>query len=118
MYPSQLEFLKHIEDECVFIIKVSQGKTQGQILDDEILIKALVRSLEIVGEASKKVNDQLKVKYPQVDWKAMAGMRDKLIHDYFGIDYEIVIDAITKDIPELHSEIQRILNLEGNQSSK
>ena len=114
MYPSQLEFLKHIEDECVFILKVTQGKTQEQILGDEILIKALVRSFEIIGEASKKVNESIKTKYPQIDWKAMSGMRDKLIHDYFGIDYDIVFDAISHEIPELHHEIQRILKLEND----
>lgn len=54
MYPSQLEFIKHIEDECVFLLKVTLGKTQQQILDDEILCKAIERSLEIIGEASKK----------------------------------------------------------------
>ena len=101
MYPSQLEFIKHIEDECVFLLKVTLGKAQQQILDDEILCKAIVRSLEIIGEASKKVDEQLKTKYPQIDWKSMAGMRDKLIHDYFGIDYDIVLDAIANDIPDL-----------------
>jgi uncharacterized protein with HEPN domain len=115
MYPSQLEFIKHIEDESAFIIKVTQGKSKAQVLDDEILIKALVRSLEIIGEAAKKVNERIRAKYPQVDWKAMAGMTDKLIHDYFGIDYEIIFDAITSDIPELHLETQRILKLESGQ---
>ncbi len=114
MYPSHLEFIKHIEDECVFLLKVILGKTQQQILDDEILCKAIVRSLEIIGEASKKVDEQLKTKYPQIDWKSMAGMRDKLIHDYFGIDYDIVLDAIANDIPELHHEIKRLLSIENN----
>lgn len=114
MYPSQLEFIKHIEYECVFLLKVTLGKTQQQILDDEILCKAIVRSLEIIGEASKKVDEQLKTKYPQIDWKSMAGMRDKLIHDYFGIDYDIVLDAIANDIPELHHEIKRLLSIENN----
>jgi uncharacterized protein with HEPN domain len=79
------------------------------------MAKALVRSLEIIGEASKKVKDTLKSKYPQTDWKAMAGMRDKLIHDYFGIDYEIVFDAITREIPELYQEIIRIIKIESGE---
>ena len=112
MYPSQLEFIKHIEDECLFLSKVTKGKTQAAMLDDEILSKALVRSLEIIGEASKKVNEHMRSKYPQIDWKAMAGMRDKLIHDYFGIDYDIVFNAIFSDIPDLLSEIQRVLEIE------
>lgn len=115
MYPSQPEFIKHIQDECTYILKVTASKTKEQILNDETLIRALIRSLEIIGEATKKLSEQLKSRYPQIDWKDMAGMRDKLIHDYFGIDYEIVYDVITNHIPELHHEIQRILKLESNQ---
>ncbi|MBL7931698.1 MAG: DUF86 domain-containing protein [Bacteroidia bacterium] len=83
------------------------------MFNDETLTKALIRSLEIIGEASKKVDNQLKTKYPHIDWKDMAGMRDKLIHDYFGIDYEIVYDVIAHHIPELHHEIQRVLKIEA-----
>ena len=112
MYPSQLEFIRHIEDECSYILRVTTGKTKEYILNDETLTKALVRSLEVIGEATKNVNEQLKNRYPQIDWKDMAGMRDKLIHHYFGVDYEIVFDVITNHIPELHDEMQRIIKLE------
>jgi uncharacterized protein with HEPN domain len=114
MFPSQLEFLSHISDECVFIMDVTREKPLNEIINDETLKRALVRSLEIIGEATKKINESIKNTHPQVDWKAMAGMRDKLIHDYFGIDYEIVFDAINNDIPVLYSEIQRIINIEYN----
>jgi uncharacterized protein with HEPN domain len=115
MYPSQLEFIKHIEDECAFTLKVTQGKNKEQILDDEILTKAIIRSLEVIGEATKQLNNQLKNRYPQIDWKVMAGMRDRLIHHYFGIDYEIVFDAIINEIPELYHEIQRIIKIESGE---
>ncbi len=78
-------------------------------LDDETLKRAVVRSLEIIGEATKKLPEDFRIKYPDVNWKNMAGMRDKLIHDYIGIDYAIVWDVIKNKIPELHLQILKIL---------
>jgi uncharacterized protein with HEPN domain len=57
---------------------------------DETLKRAFVRSIEVIGEATRNIPIETRQKYPQVDWKAMAGMRDRLIHGYFGIDYDIV----------------------------
>lgn len=112
MYPSQLEFLQHIHEECCFILKSVDGKTDVEIYNDPVLSRAIIRSLEIIGEASKKISQDLKNKYPQVDWKDMARLRDRLIHHYFGVDYEIVYDVITKDIPELENELKRIIQTE------
>lgn len=75
--------------------------------------RAFVRSIEIIGEAVKKIPSEFKQKYPRIEWKAMAGMRDKLIHDYFGIDYEIVWDVVTNKIPTLRLKIKEILNKES-----
>ena len=114
MLPSQLDFLRHIEHECAFVLKISTNKTHRDIVDDELLSKGIVRSLEIIGEATKKLPDDLRISYPQIPWEEMAGMRDVLIHDYFGIDYDVVWDTITNDIPDLHHEIQRIIMMESN----
>ena len=89
-------------------------KACDEITADETLSKALVRSLEIIGEATKKIEPDLKQAYPHIDWKDMAQMRDRLIHHYFGIDYEIVYSTITSDIPDLLNELQRIINIEEN----
>jgi len=115
MYPSQLEFIRHIEEECAFILEVTDGKTKEEIFKDIVLSKALVRSFEIIGEATKKLDSQFKNNYPQIEWKVMAGMRDRLIHQYFGVDYDVVYNTITGDVPELYHEIQRIIRLESNQ---
>lgn len=112
MLPQQLDFLRHIEHECAFVKGVVQGKTQQDIIDNELLGKGIVRSLEIIGEATKKLPDDLRVNYPQIPWEEMAGMRDVLIHNYFGIDYDVVWNTVTKDIPELLHEIQRIISIE------
>ena len=102
MWASNLELVRHIFDECEFIITHTQGKTENQVLDDKVLLKALERSIEIIGEATKKLTDQFKNQHSSIEWKKIAGTRDKLIHDYYGIDYDIVWDILTTKIKELH----------------
>lgn len=111
MYKEPIEYLKHISDECQFILSfVDNGLTKDMFLNDEVLKRAVVRSLEIIGEATKKIPADFKLKRETVKWKNMAGMRDRLIHDYMGINYSIVWDVIKNKIPELHSQISAILN--------
>ena len=71
---------------------------------------AFVRSLEIIGEAAKKIPDDFRARYPTVEWRAMVGMRDRPIHDYFGVDYQLVWDVVQNRIPELRVQIASILN--------
>jgi len=70
---------------------------------------AVLRALEIIGEAAKQVSKDLRTENPQVPWKVVAGMRDKLIHDYFGVDIDIVWDTATEDLPKLEHAISKIL---------
>lgn len=112
MYPSLLDFLDHILHECAYVLRVQQGKTRTALLDDETLSKAIVRSLEIIGEATKKLPAEFKSQHSHIAWTEMAGMRDVLIHDYFGIDYDVVWNTITQDIPILHEELKNIVETE------
>lgn len=106
---SYKEYLRHILDEADYIIGKSEGLSKKSFLKDETLKRAFVRSIEIIGEAVKKLPDDFRKNHGAVDWRAMAGTRDKLIHDYFGIDYEIVWDIIIAEIPELRKQIKKIL---------
>jgi uncharacterized protein with HEPN domain len=109
MLASNLELLRHISLETTFILKHIQGKTKEDFLSDDLLCHAIVRSLEIIGEASKKVDPEFKVDHPHIEWKKMAGTSDKMIHDYFGVDYEIVWDIVESKIPDLDHFINEIL---------
>lgn len=110
MPKSEVEFLKHIHKECLFIEKALNGYDEEKFYEDEILKRAITRSLEIIGEASKRVSDEFKLKYHTIPWSYMAKMRDKIIHHYTGIDYEIVWQTIQNQIPELKYKIKEIIN--------
>ncbi len=79
---------------------------------DDKTASAVMRKLEIIGEAVKQIPLDVRQRYPHIPWREMAGMRDKLIHFYFGIDYSLVWRAITERVPKIKREIQQILQRE------
>jgi uncharacterized protein with HEPN domain len=112
MHKEPKEYLRHILDECSYIVSVSENLLLKDFLEDETLKRAVVRSLEIIGEATKKIPADIKVKYYTIQWKNMSGMRDRLIHDYFGVNYSIVWDVMKNKIPDLHMQISEVLKEE------
>lgn len=103
-------YLRHILAESDYLLQESAHLTLEQFVASGTLQRAFVRSLEIIGEASEKVPDAYRAQHPDIEWRAMAGMRDRLIHNYFGVDYELVWDVVTTRIPLLRSQIAGILH--------
>lgn len=102
-------FLCHIFDSIESIEKFTKGFTFDDFEKDEKTIFAVIRALEIIGEAVNKLPVSVKNKYKEIPWKKVAGMRNKLIHEYFGVDIKIVWKTIKKDIPDLKNKILEIL---------
>ena len=104
------DYVRHILDEVDYLIKTSQGLSAEAFLSDPTLRRAFVRSLEIIGEATKQLPDTFRAAHPKVEWRPMARMRDRLIHGYFGVDYELVWEVVQVQIPELRRVLQEILS--------
>ncbi len=109
MSHSVVNLLKHIKDELEFLIKDSVGYTYSSFIGDKKTILSYTRSFEIIGEACKNIPDSFRVQYPNISWKGFAGLRDIIIHQYFGIDYSIIWDTIINEVPETYEAILQIL---------
>ena len=103
------DFLRHILVEADYLVARSAEVEFAVFVQDPTLCRAFVRSLEIIGEASKKIPADFRNSHPEIDWRGMAGMRDRLIHDYFGVDYELVWDVVRNRVPELRRQLATIL---------
>ena len=104
-----IDYLTDILDSIKDIESFVNEITCEQFTDDHLRRNAVVRSLEIIGEAAKKIPDTLRERYSDIPWKRMAGMRDKLIHGYFGVDWESVWETATIRIPEIQGLIEKML---------
>jgi len=106
------DFRDYLQDilDAIGDIESFVGKmTYEEFIKDKKTLNAVVRSIEIIGEASKNIPEPIKAKYKELPWKQMAGMRDKLIHAYFGIDAETLWKAAKDNIPPLKTPIQRMI---------
>ena len=103
-------FLKHILENINKVESFSKGISKSKLLEDEEKQYALVRAIEIIGEAAKNLPDSVKKEHPEIAWKDIIGTRDILIHKYFGLDLEILWNIIKTDLPYLKNKIKVIIN--------
>ena len=107
------DYRDYLEDICKAARKALEfieGIAYEDFLADDKTVYAVVRALEIVGEATKRIPQGIRDRYPQVPWRSMAGIRDKLIHDYVSVNLEVVWKTLTEDLPPLLPMIERVID--------
>jgi uncharacterized protein with HEPN domain len=103
-----LLFLNDILKSIIKIKKYTEKIEYDEFIKNDLLIDGVIRNLEVIGEAVKNIPASFRKKYPSIEWKKIAGLRDILIHEYFGIDHEILWDIINNKIPLLEKQIKSI----------
>jgi uncharacterized protein with HEPN domain len=101
----------HILDEIRFLRINSRGLNLEGLKEDPVMQRAFLRSLEVIGEAVKNISEDLKEDHPEIEWRKIAGLRDKLIHHYFEVDWEIVWDVAIGRIPSIEDELEAMVSL-------
>ncbi len=109
MQPEDLIRLRHMLEAAQKVVEFTKGKSEVNFSKDEQLALAVVRLLEIVGEAAKNVSNEVRNSHPEIPWKEIAGTRDRLIHGYFDVDLDIIGRIVTKDLPDLIIHLETII---------
>ena len=115
-----LHFLIDILEAGEHIATYIEGLDYEDFLDSQLVQDAVMRNLQIIGEAVKRLSPETRVEHPDVPWREMAGLRDRIVHDYFGIDYEVVWSVIAEELPDLVPLVEAIADSqerEANSSS-
>ncbi len=107
------EFILDMLICCRNILEYTQGMDFKTFSRDKKTIDAVIRNFEILGEAARNISNEFKREYSEINWRIIKGMRDKLIHFYFGVDKEIVWKTVIKDIPELKNKLEKIVRDKG-----
>jgi uncharacterized protein with HEPN domain len=105
---NELVFIEHIRDAVNNILEFTEGCAEEDFKNDKKTFSAVVRMLEIIGEATSKLTQEFKDQYPDIPWQDMKDMRNKLIHEYFTVDAEIVWELLQEDIPDLKEQLEEI----------
>ena len=105
-------YLEDIRESCEKIFRYAKDMDFDRFIADEKTIDAVIRNLTIIGEAAKNVPDEIRKRYPEVNWRAIAGLWNVVVHEYFGVDDKILWDVVRNKIPELLSHVDHILKTE------
>jgi len=110
MFENDYDALRHILKACESIERFTKDVERNDLYENEMLALAIVRLIEVIGEAARRLSSDLTAANPQVEWAQIVATRNRLIHGYFDIDLDIVWTIASADIPVLRSEVQRILH--------
>ena len=102
-------YLGHILEAIEKIKKFSKDMDRDEFLENDLVMDAVVRNIEIIGEAIKNLPEEFKKENPEIPWRDIAGMRDRIVHFYFGLDFEVIWDTVQIDIPDLEKKIRKVL---------
>ena len=108
-------YLRHILDAIKQIEKYLKGISKEQFMENKLLQDGVVRQLEIIGEASRHLSEGLRQRHPEVPWRQIIGMRNRIIHEYFNVDLEIVWEVVEKDLPDLKAQAHKILQKQSQE---
>ena len=100
--------LRHMLDAARKAVEFTSGKDRSSLDSDEQLLLSLTRLLEILGEAAKNVSPEFRQKHPEIPWKDIAGTRDRLTHGYFDVDYDVVWEIVSADLPVLITQLKKL----------
>jgi uncharacterized protein with HEPN domain len=115
------DYLDYLQDILAMMVNIgnfTEGMTRDDFVDDDMAHFAVIRAMEVMGEATKNVPMEVRQRYPEIPWRKMAGLRDKVIHGYFGVDLFIIWESATKLIPGYRSILVRILEEETARCKK
>jgi uncharacterized protein with HEPN domain len=101
--------LRHMLDAARDLQEVTTGKSRADLDTDKLVMHTTVRLIEILGEAARHISDVTRAQHPEVEWQTIADMRNRIIHEYFNVDLDVVWDVVTKNIPPLVNDLERIL---------
>ena len=102
-------YLGDIQESCEKILRFTTGMTYKEFIHDELHFDAVLRNLEVIGEAVKNIPEETRITYPNVKWRKIAGFRDIVAHEYFGVNEETVWDIVKNQIPDLLEIVKTML---------
>ncbi len=104
--------LEDIEKACDKVVRYTKGRSKDDVFTDDVRLDAVLLNLHVIGEAVKKLPQDLRSRHPDVSWREIAGLRDFIAHAYFALDLNIIWDAVTSDVPEPRDAVKRIITVE------
>jgi len=110
MFEDDIIRIHHILDAAREAVAFSQGRSRADLNSDRQLNLSLVRLLEIIGEAARGISTEFRQDHPELPWRSMVGMRDRLIHGYFDVNLDVVWETVTQDLPSLIEQLEKIVS--------